>query len=357
MPVICKVFRQVHAGPQPRHRAADRARRGRFPARAAGHRLDRGPVARSRRPAPVRRADRSPSRRSSCPGSRTRGAWRCAPRHPARTSPTARTRSASRPPRCTSSLAGLFPTHETTRRRPRRDAAHWRRRLTTAIAEVPAAGRRAKQAIEAVYGRAAEERVARAAAHPRRLPPRSGDPRARPGLGAAGLRGRADAADGRARATRPRPARRRRHAALLRLRRRLHPPRSARPLPGVGARVGAHRAAQLPGGLRRGIRRRPGGDAAPARRARARQGGLRGDLRVAQPPDVDPDPAARDLAAHRPGTEPRLGVVELGLVRLRAPRRSSSSRARSCHASHSAISRSIAAWNFAVAAPGDVSPK
>ncbi len=106
-----------------------------------------------------------------------------------------------------------------------------------------------------------------------------------PRLGGPGLRGRAASAARRAHPARPRPARRGRHAPLVRLRRRSgpgeHPRRGRR---GGGRRLGTRR----PGRLLRRVRRRrrtrsPRGRRA-ARRARAGQGAVRGRLRGGQSP-------------------------------------------------------------------------
>ncbi len=87
-------------------------------------------------------------------------------------------------------------------------------------------------------------RVARAAAHPRRPAPGAGAARAGTRLGAARLRGRAAAPDAGPAAPRPPRARRRGHAALVRLRGRLH---------GAGA-ARARRERRWPGRMPRGGR-------------------------------------------------------------------------------------------------------
>ena len=155
MPIICKVYRQLHPGLNPDIELPSGARRRRIAARAALDRLGRRRVAGPRhRPG---HRDGLAGRRTGVPaGRRGRVARGAARRGPRRGLPRrAHAPRHRRPPMCTcrspsSSRPGRAQAAD------RADtAATWRRRLAIAIAEVPAIAER-RDAIEAVYDQALE---------------------------------------------------------------------------------------------------------------------------------------------------------------------------------------------------------
>ena len=139
MPIICKVYRQLHPGFNPDIELPNALADAGSPHVPRVGRLDRRRVAGPRHRPGNRARGRWRSRRSSSPASRTRGAWRCAPPRAAEDFRRARrTRSARRPPTSTCRSRELFPTRQPQAADRADAAASWRRRLAIAIAEVPA---------------------------------------------------------------------------------------------------------------------------------------------------------------------------------------------------------------------------
>ena len=125
-------------------------------------------------------------------------------------------------------LAHALGTHEVTDEAREALVASMRQRYAAAVALRARRSPPAPPAVDRVVDVGARRELAAPAADPRRLPPRSGARRARAGLGGPRLRGRAAAPARRARTARPHGARRRRDAAIVRLRRGLG---GARPSP------------------------------------------------------------------------------------------------------------------------------
>ena len=180
----------------------------------------------------------------------------CTPTRWAATSPARRPGWASRWPRCTRPWPSTSPPHVRTRRAAGRAGRRDDRAGSTPPSTWCPTWRTYADGLRATFDAVADVRRRAGAAGARRPPPRP-DAAHRQGLEDRRLRGRARQAAGRAGAARLRLARRRRHAAVLRLR----PARGrAHRRPGRGRH--RRRAARLPGGRvgraqLRGLPRRP----------------------------------------------------------------------------------------------------
>ncbi len=297
MPIICKIYRQLQPGLNPDIELPTALADDGSPhvPRAIGWIEGRWPDLADR----TGHGDRFAGVRTGVPA-RRRG---CVARRIARCRPwrglpaSARVTSASPPLTCTSSLAELFPTRpalaverEATARQlapPTRDR-HRRGARDRRAPRGDRGGLRARH----------RDRMAAAPADPRRLPPRTGAAGTGSRVGAARLRGRATATDGGAHPGRSRVARRRRHAAVVRLRVGFDPASTtptARPPPSPNGR--ARRRRRSSRAMPQGSGADLDGARSPAGCSRSRQGRLRGDLRGAQPADLGVDPAARDRSA------------------------------------------------------------